>query len=647
MSLEIGQTVGDYEIVDILGQGGMGSVYKVRNTLSERHEAMKVLLPNLREVPELADRFLREIKVQAKLEHPNITTLRTAFRDGNQLLMVMELVDGISLDFVLKQRRLTVSEVTDYARQVLGALSYAHSMGVIHRDLKPANMMITPRGVIKLTDFGIAHDRADRKLTRTGVAMGSLYYISPEQVKGQVPDARSDIYALGITLYELATGALPFEGDTDYALMTAHLCQVPKPPIERDASIPAHLSEFILKAIAKDPQERFQTAAEFLEALIDPPKGVITSIRPAAPQPQPPPFAAPTKVTQALPEMAPPPPPAPARSKLLIPVAAASLLIAAGAVVWNRANPPVAAPPPVQTQSAQPAAEAPKSATPAPQEIKQAPAETPAVASAKPQATRQEPAKQDPPKSEPQKTQPVPQAVNTQIPDAPKPQAVIIPPTSTAASNSNVAAPPPVTAPPPKSAPVVITKDPRLEEWERLSNSRDIAALDAFRQRANDRYTPLAAKRVEDLEWEAAGASRDPQKLRAFRDKYPASPHAAQAVAEAESLDRAIAHRGIQDVLARYRAAFESRNIAALTSIWPTLSGSQLQTLTNAFKDYKSIAMTLMPASDPQFNGNQVTIACRREQKIVMKNGQTLTPQQTVTFHLRRAGSGWQIESIQ
>ncbi|MBL8179463.1 MAG: serine/threonine protein kinase, partial [Bryobacterales bacterium] len=185
MSLEIGQTVGDYEIVEVLGQGGMGSVYKVRNTLSERLEAMKVLLPNLREVPELAERFQREIKVQAKLEHPNITTLRTAFRDGNQLLMVMELVDGISLDFVLKQRRIAVGEVLDYTKQVLGALSYAHSMGVIHRDLKPANMMLTPRGVIKLTDFGIAHDRSDRKLTRTGVAMGSLYYISPEQVQGK------------------------------------------------------------------------------------------------------------------------------------------------------------------------------------------------------------------------------------------------------------------------------------------------------------------------------------------------------------------------------------------------------------------------------------------------------------------------------
>ncbi len=142
-------------------------------------------------------------------------------------------------------------------------------------------------------------------------------------------------------------------------------------------------------------------------------------------------------------------------------------------------------------------------------------------------------------------------------------------------------------------------------------------------------------------------SARRPQKLRAFHDKYPTSSHAAQAATEADNLDRAIAHRGIQDVLARYRAAFESRNIAALTSIWPTLSGSQLQTLTNAFKDYKSIAMTLMPASDPQFNGNQVTITCRREQKIVLKNGQTLTPQQTVTFHLKRAGSGWQIESIQ
>ncbi|MBL8220024.1 MAG: protein kinase [Bryobacterales bacterium] len=639
MSLEIGQTVGDYEIVDVLGQGGMGSVYKVRNTLSERLEAMKVLLPNLREVPELADRFLREIKVQAKLEHPNITTLRTAFRDGNQLLMVMELVEGVSLDFVVKAQRIAVENVRDYARQVLGALSYAHSMGVIHRDLKPANMLLTPRGVIKLTDFGIAHDRADRKLTRTGVAMGSLYYISPEQVQGKAPDARSDIYALGITLYELVTGSLPFQGDTDYALMTAHLHQTPQPPMERDPSIPGDLSELILKAIAKDPNDRFQSAGEFLEALSTPGKAVITSIRPAA-APQIPPVGAATRVTQA-PVEVPPPPPAPPRSKMLIPVAAVSLLVAAGAVIWNRSNPPAAVVP--QQQQSTPA------------EGSQTPAGTPVPT---PSPSINEPAEvAQPPgaiKSEQAKARPTPTpsvssqpALETKVPalSAPVPT-----PTPAPVATTAVTPPPTVNAPPPKAAPLVVSapaRDPRLEEWERLSNSRDAAALEAFRQRATDKYSALAVKRIEELEWEAARGSRDPQRLRAFRDKYPASPHAAEAVAEAEGMERAQAHRGIQDVLARYRAAFESRNIAALTSIWPTLSGAQLQTLTNAFKDYKSIEMSLMPAGDPQFNGNQVSIRCNRSQKIVLKNGQTLAPQHTVTFQLKRAGAGWQIESIQ
>jgi len=635
MSLEIGQTVGDYEIVDVLGQGGMGSVYKVRNTLSERLEAMKVLLPNLREVPELADRFLREIKVQAKLEHPNITTLRTAFRDGNQLLMVMELVDGVSLDFVVKAQRIAVNDVRDYARQVLGALSYAHSMGVVHRDLKPANMLLTPRGVIKLTDFGIAHDRADRKLTRTGVAMGSLYYISPEQVQGKVPDARSDIYALGVTLYELATGSLPFQGDTDYALMTAHLHQTPQPPVERDPSIPGDLSELILKAIAKDPNDRFQSAAEFLEALSTPGKPVITSIRPAV-SPLPPPVGAPTRVTRTPVEA---PQAAAARSKLLIPVAAVSLLVAAGAVIWNRSNPPAAVVPQQQTTAA---ADVERQAIPAtPTPIPATPEPSP-VAQSQP-AQKAETAK---PKPTPAPTASPQASLETKVPAV----SVPVPAPTPAPIATNAVVPPVVSAPPPKAAPVVVStpaRDPRLEDWEKLSNSRDVAALDAFRQKAADKYSALAARRIEDVEWEAARGSRDPQRLRAFRDKHPSSPHAAEAVAEADSMERAQANRGIQDVLARYRAAFESRNIAALTSIWPTLSGAQLQTLTNAFKDYKSIEMSLMPAGDPQFNGNQVTIRCNRSQKIVLKGGQTLTPQHTVTFQLKRAGAGWQIESIQ
>src|SRR5580692_409102 len=201
MNLQIGSAIGDYQVVGILGAGGMGKVYKVRNVISDRVEAMKVLLPDLVTEADLADRFLREIKVQASLEHPNIASLHTAVRQDNQLLMLMEFVDGVTLEQRLKQGPLPVEEAVNYICQVLSALEYAHSRGVIHRDIKPANMMLTPAGVVKLMDFGIAKASTDHKLTMTGTTMGSLYYMSPEQIQGAAGlDARADLYSVGVSM---------------------------------------------------------------------------------------------------------------------------------------------------------------------------------------------------------------------------------------------------------------------------------------------------------------------------------------------------------------------------------------------------------------------------------------------------------------
>jgi eukaryotic-like serine/threonine-protein kinase len=268
MNLEVGSIVGDYQVIGILGAGGMGQVYKVRNTISDRVEAMKVLLPDLAQQPDLADRFLREIKVQASLEHPNIASLHTAVRVDNQLLMLMEFVEGVTLEEKAKNGPLPVAEAVEYIRQVLAALEYAHARGVVHRDIKPANMMLTPSGVVKLMDFGIAKAATDRRLTMTGTTMGSLYYMSPEQIQGaDSVDARSDLYSVGVSLYELVTGKRPFDGDSQYAIMAAHLEKVPVPPIQIDPSLPPALNDIILISVLKDPNARFQTAAAFRNAL--------------------------------------------------------------------------------------------------------------------------------------------------------------------------------------------------------------------------------------------------------------------------------------------------------------------------------------------------------------------------------------------
>lgn len=286
MALEVGQRIGDYEVLSLLGAGGMGRVYRVRNFISDRVEAMKVLLPDFASEPELAARFMAEIRTLASLEHPNIAQLRTAFQYENQLVMVMEYVEGATLEGLARNGGLPVERMLEYASQVLSALSYAHGRGVTHRDIKPANIMITAHGVVKLMDFGIAKSNADMQLTRPGTTMGSVYYMSPEQVRGDTVDARSDIYSFGVTLYEMLAGRRPFQADSSYSVLNAQLNQAPVPPIEVNPALSPALNSIILCAMAKAPSERFQSADAFRNAIrsVQQPNqaDVVTAPAPAA-----------------------------------------------------------------------------------------------------------------------------------------------------------------------------------------------------------------------------------------------------------------------------------------------------------------------------------------------------------------------------
>ncbi len=269
MTLQAGDKVGDYEIIGELGQGGMGKVFRVRNLISDRVEAMKIVLPDQAGDADLAERFLREIKLHASLDHPNIARLSTAFRYGGQVFMVLEYVDGVGLDEKLRGTPLSPGTTIRYLDQILSALGYAHERGIVHRDLKPANILVTPSKVVKLTDFGIAQAMDAKRITRTGMALGSLYYMSPEQITTGAVDARSDLYALGVTFFEMVTGERPIKGDSEYSIMRAQVEQMPVPPIELNSSLPARISGIILKSLAKDPAARFQSAREFQAALYD------------------------------------------------------------------------------------------------------------------------------------------------------------------------------------------------------------------------------------------------------------------------------------------------------------------------------------------------------------------------------------------
>ena len=316
-----GQRIGDYEILGVLGAGGMGKVYKVRNTISDRIEAMKVLLANLAAQKELADRFLREIKLLASLDHPNIAKLNTALTLDNQLVMMMEYVDGATLASRLLGGPIAPADAANYSDQVLSALAYAHKLKVIHRDVKPANMMLTSQGVVKLMDFGIARPNDEAGMTSTGATLGSMNYMSPEQVRCEPVDQRSDLYSMGVSLYEMVTGKLPFRGHSNYSVMSAHLEETPKPPIAVRPDLPKGLSDIILMAMAKNPQERFQTAEAFAAAL----RSVFPAGAGAVS-----PIPVPVRVPQAAPAVSAPQVPAQATVPMAVVAAAESRAAASG-----------------------------------------------------------------------------------------------------------------------------------------------------------------------------------------------------------------------------------------------------------------------------------------------------------------------------
>lgn len=267
MPFETGQRVGDYEVVGVLGKGGLGEVYQVRHAISQRAEAMKVLLPDQPTAAEMGERFRREIQMLGALSHPHIASLHNAFYHDGQLIMVMELVSGETLRAKSVRTLLSVPQVLRYARQILSALEYAHHRNVVHRDIKPSNIMVTTEDEIKLLDFGIAITDRSSDLTAPGFIVGSISYMSPEQISGDKATVRSDIYAVGVTLYEVLTGRLPVGGASNFSIMRAHLIEQPVAPAELNPRLPAALSSAVLKALEKKPEDRFASAQEFLAAL--------------------------------------------------------------------------------------------------------------------------------------------------------------------------------------------------------------------------------------------------------------------------------------------------------------------------------------------------------------------------------------------
>lgn len=265
----IGQKIHSYEIIAHLGKGGMGNVYKATDTMLGRDVALKMLHPQLTMESQFLERFKKEARVLAQLLHPNIAVIYNFIEQDNNHFMVMEFVEGTNLDDLLKKYgALPAAFVVPVFIQVLEGLQHAHKKNIFHRDIKPANIMLTPDDTVKLMDFGIAKVAGEQKMTQVNKIVGTVEFMAPELIQGKDASAASDIYATGVTLYELLTGRLPIEGDTDFNLMHAILKQKIIQPGKFNATIPKVLGDIIMKALDKNPANRYTDAKAFQQALM-------------------------------------------------------------------------------------------------------------------------------------------------------------------------------------------------------------------------------------------------------------------------------------------------------------------------------------------------------------------------------------------
>ena len=249
-----------YEILERIGTGGMAVVYKAKCHRLNRLVAIKILKSDLAQNEEFRRRFNAESQAVAQLSHPNIVSVYDVSRGGDTEYIVMELIDGITLkQYMEKRGQLNWRESLHFITQIMRGLSHAHSRGIIHRDIKPQNIMVLRDGSVKVADFGIAC-LADSAQTMTQEALGSVHYISPEQARGDRPDARSDIYSSGVVLYEMLTGRLPFEGESAVSVAIQHLSSIPLAPREINPDIPEQLELICMKAMAPDLEHRYQSA---------------------------------------------------------------------------------------------------------------------------------------------------------------------------------------------------------------------------------------------------------------------------------------------------------------------------------------------------------------------------------------------------
>lgn len=266
----IGQLISHYKITAKLGAGGMGVVYKAEDTRLERPVAIKILPHQIANQPNMRERFKIEARAAAALNHPNIATIYSIEEvktpEGNEeIFIVMEYIDGQELRDIIQSEIPNPKSAIEYAAQIAAGLQAAHEKGIIHRDIKPANIMVTAKGQVKIMDFGLAKMTSSTQLTQVGVTLGTISYMSPEQTRGDAIDQRTDIWSFGVMLYEMITGLLPFKGHYEQAIMYSIMNEESEPLGSLRPDIPLKLEQIVNKALAKNPDQRYQNLGEMLE----------------------------------------------------------------------------------------------------------------------------------------------------------------------------------------------------------------------------------------------------------------------------------------------------------------------------------------------------------------------------------------------
>src|SRR3954454_11142273 len=253
---------GRYRIVRKLGTGGMANVYLAEDEVLGRRVAIKILNDRHAGDDQFVERFRREAKNAAGLSHPNIVSIYDRGEAEGTYYIAMEFLDGRSLkELIVSRGPAPVNVAIEYARQILGALRFAHRNGIVHRDIKPHNVLVDGEGRLKVTDFGIARSGVSQ-MTEVGSIIGTAQYLSPEQARGSAVGPTSDIYSVGVVLYEMLTGEVPFTGDTPVGIMMKHQSAIPDPPSRRNPQVPRDLDLIVLRALAKNPKHRYQSAEE-------------------------------------------------------------------------------------------------------------------------------------------------------------------------------------------------------------------------------------------------------------------------------------------------------------------------------------------------------------------------------------------------